>query len=80
MSAAVNWIDKRRQDFADACRYLKSRCIAVSAIDRHAMIVRYKVAGKRELMLESDVIAYANWLKGRQPKHPAIQQIEGHCA
>jgi hypothetical protein len=68
MAASLNWIEQRAADLADASAYLRHRCVLVTIIDRESPIRWYKVGGKRDLMVDSEVIAYADWLKTREAR------------
>jgi hypothetical protein len=70
-----NWIEKRAADFADACAYLRRRCVLVSVINRESAIRFYKVGGKRAAMMDTEVIEYAQYLKKRELRHPAIVDL-----
>lgn len=76
MPASINWIEQRAADFAEACAYLRRRCVLVTIINREAAIHYYKVGGKRALMLDCEVIAYADCLKKRELRHPAIVDLD----
>lgn len=73
---SLNWIEQRAADFADACAYLRRRCILVTIINREAAIHYYKVGGKRHAMLDCEVIEYAKYLKKREMRHAAIVELD----
>lgn len=73
---SLNWIEQRAADFADACAYLRRRCVLVTIINREAAIHYYKVGGKRASMLDVEVIEYANYLKKRELRHPTIVELD----
>lgn len=55
-------IAERQARLDAAIRFLKARCILVDCTDRSAMVRRYRVSGKRELMLAEQVIEHAQSL------------------
>ena len=71
----TNWIDQRARDLAAAIAFLKSRCILLTACNRQSVVREYKVSGKRDRMFDSDVIAYAAWIKRRELRHHAVVEI-----
>lgn len=55
----ANWIEARRRRFDAATRFLKTRGILVSVVDRDAPIRTYFVSGKRYRQYAEDVIDIA---------------------
>lgn len=52
-------IAQRREALDRAIRFLKSRCVLVDITDRTAVIRKYRVSGKRDLMFAEQVIEHA---------------------
>ena len=53
------WAEAQRAALQGAIANLKQRCVLVTVCDRDAAIRMYRVSGKRDAMLASDVVAYA---------------------
>lgn len=64
---SARW-EKRKAEFNRATAFLKKKCILVDVVNRAEPIRKYRVSGKRELMLLEQVIAHAV-LKGMNEHH-----------